>query len=114
MSQIERTEWDDVSRTVKTYDAGGTLTSSRPYTTEENAAADAAALTATATSNDAALREKARTAIQGNKDFLAIASPTNAQTLAQVKALTRQNNALIPLVLGVTATTDVTAASSPA
>ena len=33
---------DDATRTVTTYDETGAVTSARPYTTEENAAADAA------------------------------------------------------------------------
>lgn len=50
--------------------------------------------------NSDTLRDRAVTALQTNRDFLALAAPTNAQTLAQVKALTRQNIALIRLVLG--------------
>lgn len=42
---------------------------------------------------------KAWTAISNNNDFLAIASPTSAQAIAQVQALTRQMNALIKFVL---------------
>lgn len=34
--------WDDASRTITTYDETGAATSTRPYTAEENAAADAA------------------------------------------------------------------------
>ena len=37
---------DDTARTVTTYDDAGTVTSTRPYTAEENAAADAAAVDA--------------------------------------------------------------------
>ena len=33
---------DDATRTVTTYDATGAVTNTRPYTAEENAAADAA------------------------------------------------------------------------
>ncbi|MFM1964892.1 MAG: hypothetical protein RL134_617, partial [Actinomycetota bacterium] len=47
------------------------------------------------------LVQRAQTALQGNRDFLALSAPTNAQTLAQVKALTRQNTALIRLLLGL-------------
>lgn len=51
--------------------------------------------------NRTTLTDRASTALAGNRDFLALASPTNAQTLAQVKSLTRQSNALIRLVLGL-------------
>jgi hypothetical protein len=49
--------------------------------------------------NAAAIRDAATTALADNRTFLAIASPTNAQTLAQVKALTRQINGLVRLIL---------------
>ena len=45
------------------------------------------------------LEERALTALDNNRDFLALASPTNAQTLAQVKMLTKENIGLIRLVL---------------
>lgn len=51
----------------------------------------------TSTTNGAALLAKAATALTNNAAFLAVASPTNAQAVAQVKALTRQVNALIRL-----------------
>ena len=41
------------------------------------------------------LKERAKQATTSNSTFLAIGAPTNAQTLAQVRALTRQVNALI-------------------
>ena len=45
----------------------------------------------------AQLLAQAKAALDTNATFLALASPTNAQVLAQVKALTRQVNALIQL-----------------
>lgn len=45
------------------------------------------------------LHTKARQAYTVNRAFLANAAPTNAQVLAQVRALTRQNQALIRLVV---------------
>ena len=50
--------------------------------------------------NEGVLRAKAANALSTNATFLALASPTNAQTLAQVKLLTRETNALIRLLLG--------------
>lgn len=49
--------------------------------------------------NERSLRDKALQALQANATFLALASPTNAQTLAQVKLLTREVNGLIRLLL---------------
>lgn len=89
--------WDDATRRYHEYTAAGVETLDRPYTPEENADADARAKLATEATNEADLLAKARNAINGNKNFLAIASPTNAQTVTQVKALTRQMNALIRL-----------------
>lgn len=53
----------------------------------------------TAETNESSVSAAALAAWQANKDFLALPSPTNAQNAAQVKALTRQNNALIRLLL---------------
>ncbi len=50
--------------------------------------------------NVATLLSKASTALATNATFLGLGSPTNAQTLAQVQALTRQVNALIKLQIG--------------
>ena len=50
--------------------------------------------------NAATLRGKMQTALADNATFLALGCPTNAPTLAQVKALTRQMNALARLMLG--------------
>lgn len=48
--------------------------------------------------NRADLEAKAGTALTTNATFLAIANPTTAQVTTQVKALTRQVDALIRLV----------------
>ena len=54
------------------------------------------------------LETKARNALQANQTFLAIGSPTNAQTLAQVRLLTRETSALIRLLLNALDTTEGT------
>lgn len=51
------------------------------------------------TGNRTTIEGQALNALQANRDFLALATPTNAQVLAQVKALTRQNNGIIRLAL---------------
>ncbi len=51
------------------------------------------------TVNERSIRDKAKQALAINTTFLALATPTNAQNAAQLKALTRQVNALIRLTL---------------
>lgn len=63
------------------------------------AAVDSAPLD-NAAANAVSVRQAAAGALDANRSFLAVATPTAAQVAAQVKALTRQNNALIRLVLG--------------
>jgi hypothetical protein len=58
--------------------------------------------------NEKALKDKAVTALTINQDFLDLASPSNAEVLAQVKSLTRQVNALIRLVAKQLDSTDGT------
>jgi hypothetical protein len=61
----------------------------------------------TAEVNAATLHGAATAALANNRTFLAIqGAPTNAQVVAQVRALTRQNQALIRLVLGLLDETD--------
>jgi hypothetical protein len=54
----------------------------------------------TATMNRTTIEQQAATALTDNATFLALGTPTQAQVLAQVRALTRQTNGLIRLVLG--------------
>ena len=49
----------------------------------------------------AVLASRARAALIANATFLALGSPTNAQTLAQVQLLTKECNGIIRLLLGV-------------
>lgn len=50
--------------------------------------------------NETTLRERALAALDTNRAYIARTSPTAAQTAAQVKALSQQNNSLIRLLLG--------------
>lgn len=52
-----------------------------------------------AESNKSTLEEKALLAIETNKTFYNRTSSTSAQVLAEVKALARQNNGIIRLLL---------------
>jgi hypothetical protein len=69
------------------------------YAADAAAAAQAAATEATRTTNRRSIEEQAAAALATNRAFVALSSPTNAQTLAQVKALARQNNGVIRLLL---------------
>lgn len=50
-----------------------------------------------AATNSVTIRDQARLALEANATYLAVASPTNAQVVAQVRSLTRQINGLIRL-----------------
>lgn len=67
--------------------------------TAAQARAAAAGPEATAETNRRALLAKAQNALTANATYLAINSPTTAQNTAQIKALTRQMNALIRLTV---------------
>lgn len=81
------------------YYTGNPLARQRALTTAE--AADLAAMDAgnTQASNRSTLTDRATTALTTNVAFLGLASPTNAQTLAQVQTLTKECSALIRLLL---------------
>jgi hypothetical protein len=51
--------------------------------------------------NGDAIRSQAALAVEANKTFLGLASPTNAQIVAQVRSLTRQSNGLVRLNLNL-------------
>lgn len=54
---------------------------------------------ASSSSAEETLVERAQQALDTNTTFMSIATPTQAQVLAQVRALTRENSALIRLLL---------------
>ena len=53
----------------------------------------------TTEANRATIQAQAAIALDTNRTFVALASPSNAQVVAQVKALARQNNGIIRLLL---------------
>lgn len=85
-SNVVVTTTSEEGTNLVTRDAQGNVVSSVPLPTKRVNARD--------------VETKAVTALTNNATFLNLASPTNAQTLAQVKALTRQVNGLIRLLLG--------------
>lgn len=80
---------DGVIRRYRVTDAGGTTIG---YDDELIPTAE--------DTNAATLRSRAQQALTANAAFLAVGSPTNAQTLTQVQRLTRECSALIRLLLG--------------
>ena len=58
-----RTEGDDLARQAQDFNAAGDLVATRPYTADENAAADQAAAAAALAVNEAALRNGLQAAI---------------------------------------------------
>ena len=56
--------------------------------------------------NRQSITDQARQALDTNRAFTAISAPTNAQVAAEVKALARQNNGIIRLLLGLLDGTD--------
>lgn len=103
---VLRERWDDTTRQHTTFDDKGAQTGSRPYTAEENTRADNAAAMRGVAGNRATIEQQAASALAGNKAFAALSAPTQAQTLAQVKALSLQNNGIIRLRLGKLDATD--------
>lgn len=55
----------------------------------------------TVESTVADLASKVRSALATNNTFVGLASPSTAQVTAQVKALTRENTAIIKLLAGI-------------
>lgn len=89
--------WDSDRMVYEQRDLQGRLLASRVMTAQE--ALDHPS--PVEDTNAKTLKQQAQAALQADRDFVALASPTTAQTLAQVKALSRQVNGLIRNLLGL-------------
>lgn len=83
------------TRTVETY-RDGALVESRTESYEVSAEQV----------NEETIRDRAAQALAANRTYIALASPSAAQNTAQIKALSRQNQSLIRLLLGLLDGTD--------
>jgi hypothetical protein len=90
-------QWDDATETYTDYRVDPPI--SRPYNAEELQQAAPYAAAVTSAANQQVITDLAIAALASNRDYLALDPPTQAQALAQVKALTRQNNGIIRLLL---------------
>lgn len=99
-------EW--TATTYTRWSVAGAVLETRPLTAVESNLLTAQDTAETQRLNEVTLRDKARQAIASNDAFLADPSPSNQQVITQVQRLTRQNTALIRLVVGALDSTDGT------
>lgn len=92
---VLRERWDDATRTYTAWNASGVQASSRPYTAQENAYADAVAAQAQRDSNADTLTAQGIAAIQANIDWV-------ATTLPQVKTAVDAMQAKAAITTGTT------------
>lgn len=94
------TELGGLAMTANLHEGTTTITTVGDYDLAALEAAVAAHVAIDEEANRVTIQDRARAALTANTTYLALTSPTAAQVAAQVKALTRQNNALIRLMLG--------------
>lgn len=98
-AQNRAEEADSVAATFTTWDKAGVQTSQRALTATEVGGFSVLAAQAVLEANADTIRTKAQQALTINATFLAIATPTAAQIAAQTRALTKECNAIIRLLV---------------
>ena len=91
--------WDDATATYVAYEPDGTVRLSRPFTVQEQQAAQELIALALTLTNQRIVRTRAAAALLTNRTYLALAAPVGADNLAQIRALTRQNVGLLRMLL---------------
>lgn len=99
---------DSVAGTYTGWNGDGTVNVTRALTAAEVATCANIDAANSAAANQSTLQSRAQAALTANAVFLGLVSPTNAQVLAQVQLLTKENNALIKLALGLLSDTSGT------
>ena len=97
-NSVAQESGDDITRIVTYFNQAGGVKSTRPYTEQENLAAEENIKIGALVANESNLIDKATQAVNTNLKYLALVSTTTAQDKAQIKALSRQVNALIKLI----------------
>ncbi len=102
-AQNRAERWDSTGYTR--WDTAGVQQEQRPLTSDEQARMGAADTADQAGVNERDMRQKLDTALGVNATYQALGSPTATQNLAQIRALTKECNALIRLQLDLLADT---------
>lgn len=92
-------EVDVDANLVRRWDDSGSLVEQRVLTLDETADASSRQQDLDRSANQRAIISAAKTALATNTAFVGLASPSSAQVTAEVRALARQNNRIIRLLL---------------